>query len=194
MVPEMDGTPRELVHLTDGRCSLLLSGAGGMPRLVHWGASLGDVDGRVVAALERPVPRGGLDVDAPLGLVAESSVGWFGMPGIEGPRPDGSDFAPQFVLRSTEATSTQVEFELTDAAAALDLRIVVVLQPSGVVTFAVSLTNSGSSPYSLDALRLSISIASQATELLTVGGRWANEFGQTRTPWIGTCLTVDNRR
>src|SRR3954465_2083368 len=154
MVPEMDGTPAELVHLTDGSCSLLVASAGGMPRLVHWGASLGEVDARVLAALERPVPRGGLDVDAPLGLVAESSVGWFGMPGIEGHRSDGSDFAPQFVLRSTEATSTQVEFELTDAAAALDLRIVVVLQPSGVVTFAVSLTNSGSSPYSLDALRV----------------------------------------
>ena len=33
----------------------------------------------------------------------------------------------------------------------------------------------------------------QAQELLTVGGRWTNEFGQTRTPWIGNCLTIENR-
>ena len=59
---------------------------------------------RVLGALERPVPGGGLDVDPPLGLVAESSVGWFGNPGIEGHRPDGRDFAPQFRLRSSEAT------------------------------------------------------------------------------------------
>src|SRR3954469_7338061 len=194
MVPEMDGTPRELVHLTDGRCSLLLSGAGGMPRLVHWGASLGDVDTRVLAALERPVPRGGLDVDAPLGLVAEASVGWFGTPGIEGHRPDGSDFAPQFVLRSSEVTSTDARFELTDASASLELSIVVTLQPSGVATFAVSVANSGTSAYSLDALRLSLPVASHATELLTLGGRWSNEFGQTRTPWTGNCISIDNRR
>src|SRR4051794_33984664 len=73
-----------LVHLTDGRCSLLISSAGDMPRLVHWGAQLGEVDGRVLLALERTVPRGGLDVDAPMGLVAEPGVGWFGPPGIEG--------------------------------------------------------------------------------------------------------------
>src|SRR4051794_10024267 len=151
-----------LVHLTAGECSVLISSGGGMPQLVHWGAPLGEVDGRVLAALERPVPRGGLDVDAPLGLVAESSVGWFGTPGIEGHRPDGSDFAPQFLLRSTEATSSDVRFELTDAAAALDLRIVVVLQPSGVVTFAVSLTNGGPPADSLGALGPRLPIAAPA--------------------------------
>src|SRR4029079_2250659 len=155
-------------------------------------------------------PRGGLDVDPPLGLVAEASVGWFGTPGVEGHRPDGGDFAPQFRIDSTESTPTTARFELTDASASLGMAIAVTLHPSGVATFAVSLVNNGASAYALEALRVSLPLPSQAAELLTVGGRWANEFLQARTPWNtnwltidflqtrrpwnATCLTIENRR
>jgi len=183
-----------LVHLTDGHCSLLLSSDGGMPQLVHWGAPLGDVDERVLGAVERPVPRGGLDVDPPLGLVAEASVGWFGTPGVEGHRADGGDFAPQFRVDSTESTPTSARFELTDASASLGMSIALTLHPSGVATFAVSVVNNGASAYALEALRVSLPLPSQAAELLTVGGRWTNEFLQTRTPWNANCLTIENRR
>ena len=90
----------QVAHLTDGESSLLIVITGGMPSVAHWGAALGDSDRGLIGALERPVPGGGLDVDPPLGLVAEAGVGWFGTPGIEGHRPDGSDFAPQFSLQS----------------------------------------------------------------------------------------------
>ena len=82
----------------------------------------------------------------------------------------------------------------SDDAAALSLRIVVTLTPSGVATFETSLTNAGDTDYLLDALRLSLPVPEQAHELLTVGGRWTNEFGQNRTPWIANCLTIENRR
>ena len=140
------------------------------------------------------MPRGGLDVDPPLGLVAESSVGWFGAPGVEGHRPDGSDFAPQFPRRVNRRDTDQRGFELADDAAALGMSIAVTLHSSGVATFAVSLVNNGDSPYSLEALRLSLPLPSQAAELLTIGGRWTNEFLQTRTPWIANCLSIENRR
>ncbi len=189
-----DQAMRLLAHLTDGVTSLLFTSSGGMPCLAHWGAPLGPADQRLLAALERPVPGGGLDVDPPIGLLAESSVGWFGNPGLEGHRRDGSDFAPQFVLRSHEADGHRADFVLADESAALSAHIVVVLHPSGVASFAASITNDGESEYSLEALRLSIPVPAQAQELLTVGGRWTNEFGQTRSSWIGNCLTVENRR
>jgi alpha-galactosidase len=187
-------TARLLAHLSDGHVSLLLAGDDGMPCLVHWGSPLGDTDQRLLPALERPVPVGGLDIDPPLGLLAESSVGWFGKPGLEGHRPDGRDFAPQFVLQSSQADGRRAEFVLSDASALLSLTIIVALHPSGVTTFTASITNDGESDYSLDACRLSLPLPAQAQEVLTVGGRWANEFGQTRTPWVGNCLTVENRR
>ncbi len=186
--------PPRLVHLTDGNASLLMTSGGGMPCLVHWGAPLGDVDSHVLAAVQRPVPGGGLDVDPPLGLIAESSVGWFGTPGIEGHRPDGRDFAPQFAMTSFDVEQDQAEFALVDEAAQLSLSINVNLHASGVASFRTSISNDGDTPYALDAFRLSLPLPAQAQELLTVGGRWTNEFGQTRTPWIGNCLTIDNRR
>ena len=70
----------------------------------------------------------------------------------------------------------------------------VVLHPSGVAVFSAPISNNASSEYTLDALRISLPLPAQARELLTVGGRWTNEFGQTRTAWIGNCLTVENRR
>ncbi|MEP7203506.1 MAG: alpha-galactosidase [Ilumatobacteraceae bacterium] len=183
-----------LAHLTDGNTSLLITSSNGMPCLAHWGARLGSSDERLLGALERPVPGGGLDVDPPVGLLAESSVGWFGKPGLEGHREGGRDFAPQFVLRSSETSDDRAEFDLSDDFAALSLRIDVVLHHSGVATFAMSLTNDGASDYALGAFRLSLPVPAQAQELLTVGGCWTNEFGQTRTPWIANCLTVENRR
>ena len=189
-----DRTLRVLAHLTTGLTSLLITSDGGMPCLAHWGAALGDTDAMLVPALERPVPSGGLDVDPPLGLVAESSVGWFGNPGLEGHRPDGNDFAPQFALTSSDVLANSATFVLVDESAALSLTISVVLHPSGVASFDASISNDGTTPYSLDALRLSLPVPAQAQELLTVGGRWTNEFGQVRTPWNGNCLTVENRR
>jgi len=186
-------TVRLLAHLTNGETSLLITGDGGMPCLAHWGAPLGDTDARLLPGLERPVPRGGLDVDPPIGLVAESSVGWFGTPGLEGHRPDGNDFAPQFLLTSNDLDANSATFILVDESALLSLTISVVLHPSGVVSLSATISNDGTTPYSLDALRLSLPVPSQAQELLTVGGRWTNEFGQTRTPWIANCLTVENR-
>ena len=182
------------VHLAGETTSMLFASSGGMPSLVHWGAPLGETDTRLLGAIERPVPIGGLDVDPPLGLVAETSVGWFGTPGIEGHRDGGRDFAPQFQLTSSDVGDTAVVFVLRDPAAELSLTIEVVLHPSGVATFATSISNDGATDYTLDACRLSLPVPAQARELLTVGGRWTNEFGQTRTTWSGNCVTVENRR
>ncbi|MDP9463452.1 MAG: alpha-galactosidase, partial [Actinomycetota bacterium] len=158
-----------LAHLTGSHTSLLITSSGGMPCLAHWGAPLGDSDAGLLPALERPVPGGGLDIDPPLGLIAESSVGWFGNPGLEGHRPDGRDFAPQFVMRSSHADERRAEFHLADESASLSLSIVITLHPSGVATFDTSVSNDGDSDYALDACRLSLPVPAQAQELLTVG-------------------------
>jgi alpha-galactosidase len=182
-----------LAHLTDDRTSLLLVGNGGMPRLAHWGAALGEADAALVPALQRPVPHGGLDIDAPLGLIAEASVGWFGTPGIEGHRVGGHEYAPRFTLQTSEVTAGAATFKLADDWAALSLTLIVELHDCGIVTFSTTMTNDGELAYELQACRVSLPLPAQAIELLTVGGRWTNEFGQTRTPWVANCVTVQNR-
>ncbi len=182
-----------LVHLSNGRTSLVFADTGGMPRLVHWGQALGPLSPGAAAMWDRPAPGGGLDIDPPLGLVAQAGDGWFGTPGIEGHRPGGRDFAPRFSLISTEVDDHRVTFELADANAGLGLEMAVQLHDSGVSTFSATLINQGTTRYLLSALRISLPLPSQARELMTIGGRWTNEFGLTRTPWVSNCLTVDNR-
>ncbi len=186
-------TRTALIHLTDDRTSLVFAHDGAMPRLAHWGQALGSLSPDATAMWHRPAPGGGLDIDPPLGLVAEAGGGWFGVPGIEGHRPSGRDFAPRFSLVGTDADATRATFELIDTAARLGLTLHVELHPSGVATFRATLENLGASIYLLSAVRLSLPVPAQARELLTVGGRWTNEFGPTRTPWVNNCLTVDNR-
>ena len=182
-----------LVHLANDRTSLVFAHDGGMPRLVHWGQALGQLSPDAAAMWDRPAPRGGLDIDPPLGLVAQAGDGWFGTPGIDGHRPGGRDFAPRFSMAAIQADVHRAVFEMIDSDAGLGLELTVELHDSGVATFAAALINQGSTRYLLSALRISLTVPSQACELMTIGGRWTNEFGLTRTPWVRNCLTVDNR-
>ncbi len=185
-------TKELIAHLTDGRTSLAFVGDGGVPELAHWGGALGDEPIDPVL-FERPIAGGGLDVDAPVGLVSESARGWFGVPGLAGSRPDGSDFAPRFALATVDASNESLSMELADDTAKLTITMDVSLDSSGVVVFDASLRNEGSTEYVLDALRLGFPVPRQAGEILTVGGRHNFEFAQHRTDWANNSLVVSNR-
>ena len=132
-----------LVHLANGRTSLVFAHDGGMPRLVHWGQALGQLSPDAAAMWDRPAPRGGLDIDPPLGLVAQAGDGWFGTPGIDGHRPGGRDFAPRFSMAAIQADLHRAVFEMIDSDAGLGLELTVELHDSGVATFAAALINQG---------------------------------------------------
>lgn len=181
-----------IAHLRTDATSIVLISDGGMPVLAHWGQALGNepID---PAIFERPVVGGGLDLDPPVGIISEAALGWFGRPGIEGSRPGGIDFAPRFTLVSSEQTGNSLVAHLTDEKAQLGLSIEIELAPSNVAVFCAELENTGDDPYRIAAFRLSLPIAQEAEELLTIGGRHAYEFAETRTPWNQVCLTVENR-
>ena len=181
-----------LAHLSAAGTSVLLIGDGGMPEIAYWGAALGTgpID---VASFERPVVGGGLDIDPPLGIVAETRRGWFGPPGIEGKRADGRDFAPRFHVTDLRADDRVCCVELADDVAALRLVLELTLDNFGVLGAHATITNTSNEAYELHALRLALPVGAQADELLTLSGRHAFEFAPTRTPWHATCLTVENR-
>lgn len=179
-------------HLSTGATSLVLIDGGGMPVLAHFGPALGN--GPIDPAIfERPVVGGGLDLDTPVGIVAESAAGWFGRPGIEGSRPDGSDFAPRFTLTSSQLDGNLLIAALRDDQARLGLSISVELTESEVAVLWAEIENLGSDRYNLGALRLSVPVAAAAQEVLTLGGRHTFEFAQHRTPWNQNSIAVENR-
>jgi alpha-galactosidase len=185
--------PEVVAHLDDGQVGVVVVSDGGMPEIVHWGASVGP-EPFDPALVERPVHIGGLDDDAPLGIVAESSRGWFGRPGLEGARRGGTDAAPRFELRSITASSSAAEFQLVDPVARLALRLDLTLGAGSVLRIGAELCNDGDDQYRLDALRISLPVAERASELVTIGGRHCFEFQRERVPFARSCTTVENRR
>lgn len=197
-------TGEVLAHLSDGVVSLVVVGDGGMPVIAHWGAALapgqsstGGADGGLPlvpsALFERPVVNGGLDLDPPVGWVTEAATGWFGRPGLEGHRPDGRDFQTRFTLRSSTVDAKVARFELADDVGGLRLVLSARIEAAGGLQLDAELTNTADTPFTLDGLRVTLPVGASATELMTLGGRHANEFLPHRTPWGRQCVVVENR-
>jgi len=142
----------------------------------------------------RAVLGGGIDLDPPLGIIPQHHDGWLGTSGIEGCFHDGSGSFPHFVIESSTHTATSATFILCDDHLDLELELNLKIHPSGVLALDGSFTNRGSLPYLLHSLRFALPVPSRAEELLTIGGRWGMEFGEQRTSWKQSTISVSNSR
>ena len=112
----------QLLHLHDERLSIVISTRGNVPAIVYWGSFLGHSPLHQ-NLFTRAILGGGIDLDPPLGIIAQHHDGWLGNPGFEGCFPDGSGSFPHFVITSNANTTTSADFTLRDARLDLDLRI-----------------------------------------------------------------------
>ena len=183
----------QLLHLHDERLSVVISTRGNVPAIVYWGSFLGHSPLQLNLFM-RAILGGGIDLDPPLGIIAQHHDGWLGNPGVEGCFPDGSGSFPHFVISSSTNTTTSANFTLRDADLDLDLQISVDIHASGVLTITGTLSNRGSLPYLLHGLRFALPVPPRAQELLAIGGRWGMEFGEQRTPWVQSTMSISNNR
>lgn len=183
----------QLLHLHDERLSVVISTRGKVPAIVYWGSFLGEKPLHQNLFM-RAVLGGGVDLDPPLGIIAQHHDGWLGNPGVEGCFPDGSGSFPHFIISSSTNTTTSANFTLRDAGLELELQISVEIHTSGVLSITGALSNRGSLPYLLHSLRIALPVPPRAQELLTIGGRWGMEFGEQRTPWMQSTQSVSNNR
>ncbi|MDT0267579.1 alpha-galactosidase [Streptomyces sp. DSM 44915] len=174
--------------------------AGGLPRVVHWGADLGDLDQDTLAGLARAVvpqiASNNVDLPVPLALLPEHSAGWQGTPGLTGHRA-GADFSTAFAVTSLQAADRALTVTAEDVVAALELRLEIELTESGLVRQRARLTSlaeDGAAPFSLGGLLLALPVPERATELLDMTGRHLRERTPQRHAFtIGTHLR-DNRK
>ncbi|WP_435613114.1 alpha-galactosidase [Streptomyces sp. bgisy159] len=196
----------DLLHFRAAGTSLVLDCTGPrLPRILHWGADLGDRPGGAedsggdgLAALARvslaqlvtSVP----DVPVPVSVLPEQSAGWLGTPGLSGHR-EGTGFSPAFTVRELHAPGPRcLTVTATDDPSGLALRIDLELTSSGLVRQRAALTNQGERPYTLDALLLTLPVPAHATELLDLTGRHLRERSPQRHEFtLGTHLR-ENRR
>jgi alpha-galactosidase len=188
-----------LVNLrVPGECGLVLDCTGSrLPRVVHWGADLGELSAAESAALvlgtgAGPVPAG-LDVPVVLSVLPEQSAGWVGTPGLTGHR-EGAHFSTAFEVSEVLVEGRAVTVRASDPAARLGLRMDIEMTGSGLVRLRASVVNSGADVWTLDGLLLALPVPGRASELLDFTGRHLRERSPQRTPLaFGTHLR-ENRR
>ncbi|MFI6781141.1 alpha-galactosidase [Micromonospora sp. NPDC050276] len=181
-----------ILHLRRARTSLVLDARGpGLPRVVHWGGDVGDLDDnglrQLTDATVPPVVPSSFDEPTVLSLLPEASAGWSGRPGLAGHR-DGADWSTAFRLDGLDVDqpgdgSDRVTVRAADPAAGLTLTIEVTLDPYGLLTVRHRLRNDGDSAYELRELTPVLPVPAVATELLDLTGRWCRERSPQRHPW-----------
>ena len=96
--------PSELLHLRAAGVSLVVDLSGGtLPRILHWGGDLGELDGPALEAARRAwavVPHGfPVDGQVEVAVLPQESAGFLGTPGLVGSRA-GQDFSTLFAVRA----------------------------------------------------------------------------------------------
>jgi alpha-galactosidase len=170
-------------YLRAGGVAVVLDARGpGLPHVVHWGADLGDLSEAQLTALAdaaRPgVVSSTYDEPTDLTLLPMPSDGWPGRPGLLGHR-DGAAWSPAFVPTDVTVGPDGAAVVAEDPLAALRLTVEVRLEPSGVLRLRARLRNLGD-PYALLALRLTLPLPAEATEILDLAGRHLHERSPQR--------------
>lgn len=201
----MTHRPADTLHLRAGGTSVVLDCTGPLlPRVLFWGADLGELDHAALAELARvsvpPKVGSQLDVPVPVSLLAEQSAGWLGTPGLTGHRA-GRDFSTAFTVRSLEHRETPeagVAHRLTvtaaDDGAGLGVVVVLELLAAGLLRLRGEVTNHGAEIFDLTSLDLTLPVPTEATEILDLTGRWLRERAPQRHDFtLGTHLRESRR-
>ncbi|CAL9372725.1 Alpha-galactosidase [Streptomyces sp. enrichment culture] len=198
--------PHGVVLLRAAGASLVLDASGDtLPRVLHWGADLGDLSATGLQALRlssRPQPIG-FSVDGPVevSVLPEQSAGWLGTPGLVGNR-GGADFSTAFRVARTELAVDaapsgdrpgRLLVHARDPVAGLDLELVVELTAAGLVRQRATVTNRGGTPFAVDAVNLTLPVPAVAAELLDFTGHHLRERSPQRTPFTQGLRLRENR-
>jgi alpha-galactosidase len=132
----------------------------GLPVVRRVGA---DLDGAAALTARRGTP-----------LLIEHSRGTFARPGLRGHRHDGSAWSPRFVTTSV-TTEPALLIDAADETAGLALRTEVEALTGGAIRARHTVTNTGSSPYVVDGLEVTVPVPDRCTELLDFTGRHERE-------------------
>ncbi|OMH23794.1 hypothetical protein BKD30_10425 [Tersicoccus phoenicis] len=181
------------------------------PAFLHWGADLGPVP-PPAAAFARPVTHSGWDDAAPPPVVPAAAGGWTGRPALRGSR-GGADFSPHWRLTDAHVdiphdrgpggagadgpdrdagahpvgAGGAIRLELADDRAGLALTWELELHVTGVVRVAATVRNTGTTPYQLAALEVSLPVGAAGRELMDLTGTWTRERHPQRLPFAQGC-------
>ncbi|WP_433894240.1 alpha-galactosidase [Streptomyces sp. CA-111067] len=196
------------VHLRAAGTSLLVELTEPVPRVLHWGADLGELPEQDAAALaltaEGPVLKNAIDRPRQFTIWPTEADGWSGTPAHQG-HLAGTATAPR---PATTATSYQADpagggeliVAMSDCAGSLDITVTYRLEPSGVLAVGAEISRSAtardrhSEPYDLSALTTLLPLPRRATEILDFTGKWSRERSPQRRPLVHGTHSREVRR
>ena len=159
-----------LLHLRAAGTSLLLdTGPPALPRVLHWGSDLGDLDDVTLAEVARvlvaPLTSNTMDDHVPLAVLPEPGGGWAGTPGLALHR-DGrmvtTRFGPADVDLTTgvgdDGATSRVVVRATDEVESVGVEVEVELSGSGLLRLRASVTNRGDVPLQVDGVLLALPV------------------------------------
>ncbi|MYS21414.1 alpha-galactosidase [Streptomyces sp. DvalAA-14] len=170
-----------------------------VPRVLHWGADLGELSDADAAALaltaEAAVLNNALDTPRRFTIWPTEADGWSGTPAHHG-HLAGAASAPR--LRTVASAvrhdgadgGGELTVELTDETSGLDVAVRYTLDPSGVLAVSTGLTRRADAdrapydraPYDLAQLTTLLPLPRRATEILDFTGKWSRERSPQRRP------------
>ena len=198
-------TPGPL-HLRASGTSLLLDlSDDGLPRVLHWGRDLGDLDDRALVQVSRALVAvavsNTMDDLVPLAVLPEASGGWAGTPGLAAHR-DGRAVTTRFAVTATDvehgvgddAATSRVLVRAADEVERVAVEIEIELSGSGLVRQRARVTNLDAAPLQLDGLVLTLPVPDLAREVLDLTGRHLRERSPQRHAFtLGTHLREGRR-
>lgn len=187
-VTDSNASAERIAYLRGGGVSLLADvSPPGLPRIVHWGADLGELSEAQAHALIRAAtpgtPHAGYDTFERPSLLSERLRGQSGPLGVSGRRGDGTAWSVHFSERvdstttttQTAGTDSRLVTVACDPVAGLRARSELVLHDNGVLAVATSLTNISDTLYQLGGLTPALPVAATAQVVVSLSGRWAYE-------------------
>lgn len=192
------------VHvLRGGGVALVLdvpaTGDTGLPRVLHWGADIGDVSASDADALvATAVPTIGVnlpDIPSAPTLLPGEADSWRGRPGLNAQR-GARPLHPRWTLLRADTTSQQLAMEAGDAPAGVVLTASLTLDDAGILTLRHEIRDIGDpdDPLQFGGLLAYLPVPHVAGEVLDLTGRWGRERSPQRSPWLHGGRIRDSRR
>lgn len=186
------------IHLRRNGVSLLIdagSTAGALPRIVHYGADLGETPTLENVRPHNENAKWGARLDEPVEpcILPGIEAGYFGVPALE------PAHAGHWSLDGVSETSRSVTFRLKailPRGDVLGLEVEYRLASQGVLASQVRVV-SGDADVSNRLRRvasLCLPLSSETIDLVTLGGDWAREFSIARQTLPSGCFTLESRR
>lgn len=185
----MTRSTARIAHLRAAGVSFVVELRTPLPRVLHWGEDLGDLDEDGLASLALSADAASLHcaLDEPRQFTVwpTQADGWSGTPAHEGHRA-GTATTPRVTMTGAEESAGALVIALRDADAGLELTLTYRLDPSGVLAVRTRMTSSagdpGSAPYDLAATTALLPLPHRAAEVLDFTGTWCRERSPQRGP------------